>query len=135
MSLYKDFSPADIEKLRAGCEEWKYFPLEVGLEALGKLEALKRENAEWEKLVRGMADRLYAIGKDGRAKGDANGEEFMMIATELHRRCQIIKGEEPLPAVGAKLTDIDSPKCPRCGIHPPHHSGMCDPCYQKMVDA
>lgn len=24
-------------------------------------------------------------------------------------------------------------KCPRCGIMPAHHSGMCDECYEKMV--
>ena len=24
-------------------------------------------------------------------------------------------------------------KCPRCGVMPAHHSGMCDECYEKMV--
>lgn len=24
-------------------------------------------------------------------------------------------------------------KCPRCGIMPAHHSGMCDECYEQMV--
>lgn len=27
-----------------------------------------------------------------------------------------------------------SEKCPRCGVMPIHHSGMCDECYVKMVN-
>lgn len=78
--------------------------LAAALKTKDERDRLLLQTGEWEKLVRGMADRLYAIGKDARAKGDENGEEYMVIATELHRRCQIIKGEEPLPAAGERLT-------------------------------
>lgn len=93
----------EVEVLREALEK-SNVALDAALKTKEERDRLLLQNGEWEKLARGIADRLYAIGKAERAKGDEDGEEYMAIATELHRRCQIVKGEEPLPAVGERLT-------------------------------
>lgn len=78
-------SDLEIEKLRA------------------KLDALLVRNRSWERLVRVAADQLYALGKQLRGKDDETGRTLQVMATELHRECQVIKGEEPLPHAGERL--------------------------------
>ena len=68
-----------------------------------KVLKLERQNVEFEKLVRSLADDLYATGKALHSIRDASGHELMVIATNAHRQCQVIKGEQPLPAAGEKL--------------------------------
>lgn len=60
---------------------------------------------QMERVARNLADTLYETGKILRAAGDERGKPLMYIATNAHRECQIIKGEEPLPAAGEKLTE------------------------------
>ena len=74
-----------------------------------ELRKLRVENEKWEEMLRGIADRLYEAGKNLRDQGEGmTGQGLMEIATELHRRCQIVKGETPLPAAGARIND---PEC------------------------
>jgi hypothetical protein len=67
--------------------------------------SLKLQIGEWEKLVRTTADQLYALGKQLRAEDAATGTTLQVISTELHRECQVIKGEDPLPHAGERLTE------------------------------
>jgi len=78
MSIYKDFTPEDIAKLRAGCEEWNYFPLEVGLDALAKIEALKLQLSEvrkdaWEHCVRIIEAPIPGLQALAKMTGDKRG--------------------------------------------------------------
>lgn len=51
MTKYAEFTEEDIQKLREQCDWWGYFPTHVGLDALSKIENLKREKRElWEAL-------------------------------------------------------------------------------------
>jgi hypothetical protein len=80
-----------------------------------KCELLELQNSEWEKLIRSAADDLYAYGKTIRQhkRTDDPGHFIMGVATNLHRACGIINGEDhPLPLAGAKLTE--KRKCALC---------------------
>lgn len=96
--------PATLDSINGWAELAEEVP---GL--LAEVRKQKTQNEDWEKMVRGIADRLYAVGKEWRDHGDAQaGDGMMEIATELHRRCKIVKGEKPLPAAGERLT---TPEC------------------------
>lgn len=72
-------------------------------------------NGEWEKLVRAAADQVYALGKQLRGGDEAaTGMTLQVLSTEMHRECQVIKGEEPLPHAGERLTE--KPFCPGHGV-------------------
>lgn len=65
-----------------------------------------RLNGAWEKLVRASADQVYTLGKQLRSGDEAaTGMTLQVLSTEMHRECQVIKGEEPLPHTGERLTD------------------------------
>lgn len=76
-----------------------------------KYDAALLQNGAWEKLVRAAADQIYAFGKQLRTTEEAaTGTTLQVLATEMHRECQVIKGdEEPLPHAGERLTE--KPKC------------------------
>jgi len=78
----------------------------VGAEILLREYKKKAEVSRgWEKAIRIFADDLYASGKEMRENADSDGcgRTLQAIATNLHRLCQIQRGEEPLPAPGARL--------------------------------
>lgn len=113
----------EIESLRAKLETLKSRHENLRSRADEEIGALHLQNGEWEKLVHGAADTLYAIGKDLRSSGDGTGHDLMVIATNLHRQCQIIKGEEPLPVPGERLTEkrkcqhvFRDYQCEKCGV-------------------
>lgn len=72
------------------------------LEAAG--EVLLEERKAWESAVRKCADELWQEGKKVEKSDPARAELLKVICTNLHRMCQIVKGEEPLPAPGSQLT-------------------------------
>lgn len=90
-----------------------------------KLDAALLQVCDFEKLTRALADQFYEAGKTLRSCGDVRGEQYMGMATNAHRQCQIIKGEEALPAAGDQLTE--KRKCVRCGHEvpcPEHNKGL-----------
>lgn len=70
-----------------------------------EVTATNLRNEEWEKLVRAAADQIYALGKQLRAIDLASGQTLQVLSTEMHRECQVIKGESPLPHAGERLTE------------------------------
>lgn len=96
--------PATLDSINGWAELAEEVP---GL--LAEVRKRGTENEKWEEMVRGIADRLYDMGKDFRTKGDTDlGDGMMEISTELHRRCRIVKGQDPLPAAGER---IGGPEC------------------------
>lgn len=82
----------------------------------GEVSRLNLQNSEWEKLVRAAADQLYALGKQLRGGDEAaTGKTIQVIATEMHRECGVIKGEEPLPHAGERLTEKPKSDWAICG--------------------
>lgn len=68
-------------------------------------EVVREEREAWERAVRQFADELWREGK-GLVEADPDkGKLLKVICTNLHRMCQVVKGEEPLPAPGSPLTE------------------------------
>jgi hypothetical protein len=126
---------ADNAKLRAEVERLAESNVKLCaqverlLAVLEERDVLKLQNGAWEKLVRAAADQLYALGKHLRGEDAATGITLQVVSTELHRECQVIKGEDPLPHAGGRLTEkqkgpsgghVDGPDRPDRTDHPCH---------------
>lgn len=108
-------------------------------EVPGLVSEVRRLNLQivaWEKLVRAAADQVYALGKQLRVVDLASGQTLQVLSTEMHRECQVIKGEEPLPHAGERLRE--KPKCTVCNDTGVAMEGgrqvNCTPCALKRKE-